>query len=175
LADELERERSSQQPAQTSQVSTPTYTPTLDRFIAASAGHEGIRLDRLEPLTELVVRTWHSTYEILVADPKRFRIILRGGRNFPIPTAATLRGSTLGGHCLKVGWIGTGFNMEIQAGDIVAVTSPVQSIEFGRSPRDRQSTSEEDTDATTHSTARRHADAADAERAPLGGMRVQKH
>ena len=136
MADDRTELRHPDQAVALASASMPTYSATLDRFIAASAAHDGIRVDRLEPLTELVVHTWHSTYEILIADPGRSRIILRGGQNFPVPTPATLRGSTLGGHCLKIGWIGTGFNMEIQAGGVVAVTSPVRTIHLARADSD---------------------------------------
>jgi hypothetical protein len=167
VADERRDRSAANHPAGVSSLDTPTYTATLDRFIAASAGDDGVRIDRLEPLTELVVRTCHSTYEILVADPRRSRIIVRGGQHFPIPTPATLRGSTLGGHCLKMGWIGKGFNMEIQAGSVVTITSPVQTIEFERSS-DRQWTSEEQTDATTHDSR-----GSRTQRAGLSGLRVE--
>ena len=122
---------SSDDHARESSSSTPTRLATLDGFVGVSASPDGVQIDQLEPLTELRVRTCNSTYEIFVVEPHRSRVVVRGGQHFPIPTRATLEGSTFGGSCLKLGWIGAGFCMEIHSDDVVIVTSPVCGVRLG--------------------------------------------
>ena len=130
---------SSDDHARESSSSTPTRLATLDGFVGVSASPDGVQIDQLEPLTELRVRTCNSTYEIFVVEPHRSRVVVRGGQHFPIPTRATLEGSTFGGSCLKLGWIGAGFCMEIHSDDVVIVTSPVCGVRLGQvSPAGRR-------------------------------------
>jgi hypothetical protein len=107
---------------------------TLDRFVGKSASATGLHIDRLGPLTDLSVRTRNSVYEILVVEPSTSKVLVRGGRFFPLPMEATLSGSTLGGSCLKMRWIGEGFCMEVRAEDVTIVTSPVSAIEVQERP-----------------------------------------
>ena len=105
---------------------------TLDQFIGASSLAHGVHVGQLSPLTDLSVQTRNSLYRILVVDPLKSRVLVRGGQFFPLLTEATLSGSSLGGSCLKVRWIGEGFCMEIHAEDLTITTSPVRAIEFGQ-------------------------------------------
>ena len=116
-------------------------TCTLDGFIEASTD-AGIHIDQLDPLTELIVRTWNSVYHILVVDPHGSKILIRGGRWFPVSVAATLAGSGFGGSFLKTRWIGVGFRMELNVegfDGLVIITSPVCSIALDASVAGRPS------------------------------------
>jgi len=101
---------------------------TLDKFIEASEATRGVFLPRLSALSELAVRTCNSVYEILVVDPHAAKVLVRGGRFFPILTSAVVGGSSLGTSCLKMRWIGEGFCMEIHADGLTVVTSAVHAI-----------------------------------------------
>jgi hypothetical protein len=103
---------------------------TLDGFIEASAD-TGVHIDQLDPLTELIVQTRNSIYKVLVIDPHASKILIRGGRWFPVSVGATLAGSGFGGSFLKTRWIGVGFRMELNVegfDGLVIITSPVCSI-----------------------------------------------
>lgn len=111
----------------------PTVVPracTLDGFVEASAD-AGVHIDQLDPLTELIVQTQNSIYKVLVVDPHGSKVLIRGGRWFPVSVAATLAGSGFGGSFLKTRWIGVGFRMELNVegfDGLVIITSPVCSI-----------------------------------------------
>jgi hypothetical protein len=107
---------------------------TMDRFVDASLASAGVHISELCPLTDLAVRTRNSVYRILVIDPHTSRVVVQGGQFFPLRTEATLSGSTLGGSCLKMRWIGEGFCMEVRAEDMTIVTSPVRAIEVQERP-----------------------------------------
>ena len=107
----------------------PRPVATMDRFIAASGGADGVQIEQLNPLTELSVRTRNSLYHITIVDPFRSRVLVSGGRFFPVRTNVILSGSSLGTSCLKTRWIGHGFCMEINTKDTVIITSPVRTIE----------------------------------------------
>jgi hypothetical protein len=113
---------------------TATQAATLDRFVGIAAAAEGLHIDRLGPLTDLSVRTRNSVYDILVVEPSTSKVLVRGGRFFPLPMEATLSGSSLGGSCLKMRWIGEGFCMEVRTEDTTIVTSPVRTIEVQEHP-----------------------------------------
>jgi hypothetical protein len=89
---------------------------------------DGVQLRGLADLTELVVRTRNTVYELTLIDSASREVLIRGGKFFPERTPARLAGSSLGGSFLKVGGIYTGFGMEVVAGGQTIVTSPVQSI-----------------------------------------------
>lgn len=103
---------------------------TLDGFVEASTD-AGVHIDQLDALTELIVTTRNSVYRVLVIDPHASKILIRGGRWFPVSVAATLAGSGFGGSFLKTRWIGVGFRMELNVegfDGLVIITSPVCSI-----------------------------------------------
>jgi hypothetical protein len=89
---------------------------------------DGIAIDQLSPLDRVVVKTWHSTYEIVVTAAGSSEILVRGGQFFPIFTAARLAGSSLGGSFLKLRAIHVGFRIEFAVDKRVIVTSPARSI-----------------------------------------------
>ena len=99
---------------------------------SAHAWDNGLQLDALDEMDRLIVSTKNSRYEITVISPRSHEILLRGGQFFTEFTAARLAGSSLGGSFLKLGGIYVGFNMELNAGGQVIVTSRVQMIEVHR-------------------------------------------
>jgi len=54
--------------------------------------------------------------------------LVQGGQFFPARTRACLNGSTFGGSCLKMGWVGLGLHTEFLAGDQWIITSHVRAI-----------------------------------------------
>jgi len=101
---------------------------TLDGFAASASSSQGVSLGDLDPITTLAVRTMNSLYRIIVVQPPT-RVLVQGGEFFPEPTEASLSGSSFGGSCLKMAWIGRGFCMEIYGPAGRIVTSPVRSID----------------------------------------------
>jgi len=109
------------------------HVATLDGFIAATRGADGIHVRDIEPLTTLIVHTHNSQYRIVIAHQGTVRV--QGGRFFPELTVARLDGSSLGGTFLKLGWIGVGLCMELCANGQRIVTSPVRRIGREAAPR----------------------------------------
>lgn len=89
---------------------------------------EGVQLVSLPDLSELIVETRNSVYEITTIDGLGREILIRGGKFFPESTPVRLCGSSLRGSFLKLGGIYAGFSMEILFEGQTIVTSPVQSI-----------------------------------------------
>jgi hypothetical protein len=89
---------------------------------------DGIVVDRLSPLDRLIVKTLHSTYEIVVTSAGSSDVLVRGGSFFPRFTPARLAGSSLGGSFLKLRTVHVGFCVEFAIDKRVIVTSPVRSI-----------------------------------------------
>jgi hypothetical protein len=102
---------------------------TLDGFGEGVSSGQGVSLSDLDPITMLAVRTMNSLYRLFVLQPPT-RVLLQGGEFFPDPTEVTLSGSSLGGSCLKMAWIGRGFCMEIYGPAGRIVTSPVRAIDL---------------------------------------------
>ena len=98
--------------------------------------HDGVRVDRLIALDRLMVRTRHSTYEIIVVTTGTANVVVRGGAFFPEFTRACVAGSSLGGSFLKLHCIHVGFRMELADGRRTIWTSPVEHVAMA-SPRDR--------------------------------------
>lgn len=121
----------------------------LDRW-SENDWNNGVQIDQMEELEQLVVRTQNNIYEITVLNGRTGEVLVRGGRFFPVGTAVRLEGSTFGGSILKCRGIYVGLQMEIVpepaelvsevvydpttgekeilAGHKVIKTSPVQSI-----------------------------------------------
>lgn len=96
---------------------------------AARSWDDGVQVDRLEALDQIVVRTRNTTYEITILDPHSGDVAVRGGRFFPQSTRARVGGSSLGGSFLKLRGIYRGFCVEFYYGEREwIVTTPVQSI-----------------------------------------------
>lgn len=89
---------------------------------------DGVSIDQLSPLDRLIVRTRHSTYEIVAADTGPAEILVRGGAFFPEFTPARLAGASLGGSFLKLRSVHVGFAIEFAVDKRAIVTSPVRSI-----------------------------------------------
>jgi len=89
---------------------------------------DGLQVPSLAPLDHLLVRTRNSLYEVIVQQPCRARVLVRGGRFFPEFTRASVAGSSLGGSFLKLHGIYVGFRLELCAAGRAIITSPVQEI-----------------------------------------------
>lgn len=89
---------------------------------------DGVSIDQLSPLDRLVVRTLHSTYEIVASETGSADILVRGGSFFPEFTPARLAGASLGGSFLKLRSVHVGFAIEFALDNRAIVTSPVRSI-----------------------------------------------
>ena len=89
---------------------------------------EGIQIESLKDMDELIVQTQNSVYELTVISPPTGDILIRGGQFFPDLAPARLAGSSLGGSFLKVRGIYAGFSMEIHADGRTIITSRVRTI-----------------------------------------------
>jgi hypothetical protein len=99
----------------------------LDTWVNHS-WNQGLQVGTLPDLSELIVETRNSVYEITIIDGAGREILIRGGKFFPERTAARLCGSSLRGSFLKLGGIYAGFSIEIVFDGQTIVTSPVQSV-----------------------------------------------
>jgi hypothetical protein len=99
---------------------------SLNAFLEFIHDSEGVELDRLEPLTTLIVRTRNSLYRLIVGNDGD--VLVQGGSFFPEPTPARLDGASAGGSLLRRGWIGVGLLMEFRAGGQRITTSRVLGI-----------------------------------------------
>ena len=99
---------------------------TLDRIGDLVDDTEGVHLRDLPPFTTLLVWTMNSLYRVVVTQWPE--VYIQGGAFFPDPTLAHVDGATLGGSCLRVGWIGAGHLVEIRSGGWRIITSPVLAI-----------------------------------------------
>ena len=70
---------------------------------------------------------------ITILKPHLREVLVQGGKFFPERTRACLNGSTFGGSCLKIGWVGLGLHLEFHAGDQWIITCG-----YGRSRSRRQ-------------------------------------
>ena len=107
---------------------------TLDGVTQAASQSDGIGLVDVDAFTTPVVRTDNSVYRITILRPHAREVLVPGGRFFPERTRACLCGSTFGGSCLKLGWVGLGPHMEFHAGDQWIITSHVRAIAVEPSP-----------------------------------------
>ena len=101
---------------------------TLDGFADEVSHTPGVDLRALDPITRLLVRTENSLYRITVREPHRRAVWVQGGLFFPETTRACLSGSSFGGSCLKMGWVGIGLHMEFHDDGTWIITSRVRSI-----------------------------------------------
>lgn len=89
---------------------------------------DGVSIDQLSPLDRLIVRTRHSTYEIVATEGGSAEVLVRGGSFFPEFTPVRLAGASLGGSFLKLRSVHVGFAIEFAVDMRAIVTSPVRSI-----------------------------------------------
>jgi len=101
---------------------------TLQQFAVAAASSGGVLLDTLDAIDQIEVRTRNTTYHITVLGGTEARVLVQGGRYFPVQSEVRLNGSTLGGSLLKVGWIGCGFCMEFMHDGQRITTTRVREI-----------------------------------------------
>ena len=101
---------------------------TLDGFVDAVSQADGIGLTDVDALTTLMVQTDNSVYQITILQPHTREVFVQGGAFFPERTRACLNGSSFGGSCLKLGWVGIGLHMEFHAEDQWVITSHVRAI-----------------------------------------------
>src|ERR1051326_1074122 len=96
---------------------TPATTAggSLQQFADAAAASDGLSVAALAPIAELEVRTRNTTYRITTLGSDDGRILIQGGRYFPVQCEVRLNGGTLGGRLLKVGWGGGGVLLGIIA------------------------------------------------------------
>lgn len=88
----------------------------------------GLLVTSLAPLDRLLVRTCNHTYELIVTEPARAEVMVRGGRFFPEFARARVAGSSLGGSFLKLHGIYVGFRLELNDGTRTIVTSLVRAV-----------------------------------------------
>ena len=110
---------------------------TLDGFVEAVSRTRGVGLTDVDPFTTLVVQTENSVYRITILQPYTREVLVQGGAFFAARTRACLSGSSLGGSCLKLGWVGVGLRMEFHSEDQWIITSHVRSIAVEQSATHR--------------------------------------
>src|SRR5262245_31361456 len=98
----------------------------MDGFVELEQHVAGVELAQVEPLTILLVSTWHSVYRIVVVGGSE--VLVQGGPFFPDLTPAHLHGASAGSNVLKAGWIAVGHLMALRMSGQVIVTSPVVAI-----------------------------------------------
>jgi len=101
------------------------------RLLSSWSEHDwrgGIRVDEMATLERLIVKTANSTYDIILVDPERAGVMVRGGAFFPVYTPARLAGSSLGGSFLKLRSVHVGFRLELGTDRGFIITSPVRDV-----------------------------------------------
>ena len=99
---------------------------TLDRIGDLVDDTAGVRLRDLPPFTTLLVWTTNSLYRVVITQWPE--VYIQGGALFPDPTPAYVDGASIGGNCLRLGWISVGLSMEIHSEGRHISTSPVRTI-----------------------------------------------
>ncbi len=87
-----------------------------------------IVVSKLVAGTKLEVKTTNAVYQIEVVDPKKQKLRIQGGSQFPKTTDAELTGSTWGGTALWADRIGRDMYMELFAKGIALATLQVESV-----------------------------------------------
>ena len=101
------------------------------RLLSSWSDHDwrgGIRVDEMATLERLIIKTANSTYDIILVDPERAGVLIRGGAFFPVYTPARLAGSSLGGSFLKLRTVHIGFRLELGTDRGFVLTSPVRAV-----------------------------------------------
>jgi hypothetical protein len=107
-----------------SSVAAVPATAVLDNW-ANAEWTDGCQVDRLPIFQPLTVVTHNNVYELIVSDPTRGLVQLRGGQFFPDWREGQVAGCSLGGSFLKLRGIYAGFCMELHVGGETIITSPV--------------------------------------------------
>jgi hypothetical protein len=85
----------------------------LEGFAELTASSGGVDLHCLGANDAIRVRTENSDYRIVLLDPADLRVEIQGGGFFAKPTEANIRGATVGGAMIKIGWISVGLQVEL--------------------------------------------------------------
>jgi hypothetical protein len=112
-------------------VSTVPATAVLDNW-AHAEWTDGCQVDATPIFQTLTVVTRNSLYQLIVLDPARGLVRLRGGQFFPDWREAHLAGCSLGGSFLKMRGIYAGFCMELHVDGETVITSPVTRLTLTR-------------------------------------------
>ena len=104
-----------------------TNKADLDNW-AARRWTDGVQVNELPPLEQLIVRTRNTTYAMTVLSPHTGEVMVHGGRFFPEPTRVRVAGASLGGSFLKIRGIYVGFAIELRHDAETVITSPVRSV-----------------------------------------------
>ena len=99
---------------------------TRDRIGDLLDDTAALHLCDVPPFTTLLVWTRNSLYRVIVTQWPE--VYVQGGAFFPDPTLARVNGASVGGSCLRVGWISAGLFVEIRSGGRHIITSPVLAI-----------------------------------------------
>jgi hypothetical protein len=113
---------------------TTVRAATLDSFVLEAGCAEGVAINSVEPGCVIRVKTRHSVYRLLVLDPAKRHVLVKGGTPFPELTEARVEGATWGGSLIKAGWVGVGLRLEICDGRQRVLTSWVRSVGIERKP-----------------------------------------
>ena len=105
-------------------VSSLPATAVLDNW-ANAEWTDGCQVDAAPVFQTLTVVTQNSLYQLVVLDPSRGIVRLRGGQFFPEWREAQLAGCSLGGSFLKMRGIYAGFCMEFHVDGETVITSRV--------------------------------------------------
>jgi hypothetical protein len=112
-----------------------TVATTMDAW-AAHDWCQGVLLGTLAPHDRLTVRTRNSTYEIVVIDPQKASVLIRGGAFFAEFTPAHVLGSSLGGGLLKLHGVYAGFQLELRTDALPVITTRMRTVVVARSTND---------------------------------------
>lgn len=108
-------------------VSAVPATAVLDNWSQAD-WTDGCQVDATPVFQTVTVVTRNSLYQLIVLDPARGLVRLRGGQFFPEWREAQLAGCSLGGSFLKMRGIYAGFCMEFNVDGETVITSPVTRL-----------------------------------------------
>jgi hypothetical protein len=111
----------------------PERAHSLERW-SNFVWRDGLQIPDLAPLERLLIRTCNHLYEVIIVEPLRALVMIRGGEYFPEFTAARVNGSSTGGGFLKVHGIYTGFRLELNTEAQAIITSPVRQITVAATP-----------------------------------------
>src|SRR4051812_40923923 len=84
----------------------------VDDLLQECEKHQGIDLNKCRPNVEILVETQNHFYTLITGN-EAGEVTITGGKYFPKPTQAIVNGSTWGGSCLKMKWLGPDMCMEV--------------------------------------------------------------
>lgn len=107
--------------------SGPEMGSSVDEHTGALVG-ETIHLESCPELEWITVRTFRSTYDIVVLSGDTGAVMVRGGKFFPEFHRATITGSMVNGITVKPRCISVGLSLELLVDEQSVITSRVQAI-----------------------------------------------